>query len=180
MLLTLQAVQGWVGPTMAISLVLIASSFLVIASAVLFGALALRKQARRLREQMGGLEADARRSMRSVRRATRNAAEASQVLKEQAYHFAHTGKKVRGRIDDVTDMMHQRAGDSYIDVLSIRLPLLRAVHLLGQGKDAEEVVAGGRDQPVVERLGRLLRLVFTRQHFARTRHHGAPDPLPRA
>jgi len=50
----------------------------------------------------------------------------------------------------------------------------------GAGLDAQEVVAGRRDQPVVERLGRLLRLVFTRQHFARTRHHGAPDPLPRA
>ena len=37
--------------------------------------------------------------------------------------------------------VHQRAGDSYIDVLSIRLPLLRAVHLLGQGQDAEEIVA---------------------------------------
>jgi uncharacterized protein YoxC len=108
MLLTLQAVQGWVGPTMAISLVVIASSFLAIAGAVLFGALAVSRQAKKLREQMSGLEEDAKRAMRSVRRAARNTAEASQVLKEQAYHFARTGKRVRARIDDVSELVHQR------------------------------------------------------------------------
>jgi hypothetical protein len=111
MLLTLQAVQGWVGPTMAISLAVIALSFLAIAGAVLFGALAVRKQAKKLREQMLTFEDDARKAMRSVRRATRNTAEASQVLKEQAYHFARTGKKVRARLDDVTDLVHQRVGE---------------------------------------------------------------------
>jgi alkylation response protein AidB-like acyl-CoA dehydrogenase len=37
--------------------------------------------------------------------------------------------------------VHQRAGDSYIDVQAIRLSLLRAVHMLTQGDDAEEAVA---------------------------------------
>ena len=111
MLLTLQAVQGWVGPTMAVSLVVIALSFVVIAGAVLFGALAVRAQARKLREHLSGFEEDARRAMRSVRRATRNTAEASQVLKEQAYHFARTGKRVRARLDDVTELVHQRVGE---------------------------------------------------------------------
>ena len=37
--------------------------------------------------------------------------------------------------------VHQRAGDSYIDVQAIRLTLLRAVHCLSQGEDADEVVA---------------------------------------
>lgn len=37
--------------------------------------------------------------------------------------------------------VHQRAGDSYIDVQAIRLTLLRAVHCLVQGEDAEEAVA---------------------------------------
>jgi len=34
-----------------------------------------------------------------------------QVLKEQAYHFARTGKKVRARLEDVTDLVHQRVGE---------------------------------------------------------------------
>lgn len=96
---------------MAISLAVIALSFLAIAGAVLFGALAVRKQAKKLREQMVTFEDDARKAMRSVRRATRNTAEASQVLKEQAYLFARTGKKVRARLDDVTDLVHQRVGE---------------------------------------------------------------------
>jgi len=37
--------------------------------------------------------------------------------------------------------VHQRAGDSYIDVQAIRLTLLRAVHCLSQGEDAEQAVA---------------------------------------
>jgi methyl-accepting chemotaxis protein len=111
MLLTLQDVQGWVGPTMAVSLVVIALSFLVIAGAVLFGALAVARQAKKLREHMGSFEEDARRAMKSVRRATRNTAEASQVLKEQAYHFAHTGKRVRARLEDVTALVHQRVDE---------------------------------------------------------------------
>jgi len=111
MLLTLQGVQGWVGPTVAISLVVIAGSFLIIAGAVLFGALAVTRQAKRMRAQMGTLEEDARRAVRSARRAARNVSEASQVIKEEAYHFARTGKKVRGRIDDVTELVHQRVDE---------------------------------------------------------------------
>jgi 3-oxocholest-4-en-26-oyl-CoA dehydrogenase beta subunit len=37
--------------------------------------------------------------------------------------------------------VHQRAGDSYIDLQAIRLTLLRAVHCLAQGEDAEDAVA---------------------------------------
>lgn len=37
--------------------------------------------------------------------------------------------------------VHQRAGDAYIDVQAIRLTLLRAVHCLAQGEDAEAAVA---------------------------------------
>jgi hypothetical protein len=37
--------------------------------------------------------------------------------------------------------VHQRAGDAYIDVQAIRLTLLRAVHGLAQGEDAEQAVA---------------------------------------
>jgi len=120
MLLILQAVQGWVGPTVAISLVVIALSFLAIAGAVLFGALAVSRQARKLREHMATFEDDARRAMKSVRRATRNTAEASQVLKEQAYHFARTGKRVRARLDDVSELVHQRVGemDALYEVVS--------------------------------------------------------------
>ncbi|HEX5632454.1 MAG TPA: hypothetical protein VFX50_04470 [Gemmatimonadales bacterium] len=111
MLLALQAVQGWVGPTMAISLVVIALSFLAIAATVVLSGLAVARQARKLREQMATVEDDARRAMRSVRRAARNAAEASEVLKEQAHLFAHTGKKIRRRVDDVSLTVHQRIGE---------------------------------------------------------------------
>ena len=37
--------------------------------------------------------------------------------------------------------VHTRAGDAYIDVQAIRLTLLRAVHCLAHGEDAEEAVA---------------------------------------
>ncbi len=37
--------------------------------------------------------------------------------------------------------VHQRAGDSYIDVQAMRLTLLRAVHELARGEDAEDAVA---------------------------------------
>jgi alkylation response protein AidB-like acyl-CoA dehydrogenase len=37
--------------------------------------------------------------------------------------------------------VHQRAGDAYIDVQAIRLTLLRAVHCLAQGDDADQAVA---------------------------------------
>jgi alkylation response protein AidB-like acyl-CoA dehydrogenase len=37
--------------------------------------------------------------------------------------------------------VHQRAGDAYIDVQAIRLTLLRAVHCLVEGEDAEQTLA---------------------------------------
>jgi hypothetical protein len=123
MLLALQAVQGWVGTTVAISLVVIAASFLAIAGAVVVGALAVSRQAKKLRGQMGVLEDDAKRAVRSVRRAARNAAEASEVLKEQAHAFAHTGKKIRHRLDDATLRVHERVGelDALYEVVSEEL-----------------------------------------------------------
>lgn len=111
MLLTLQAVQGWVGPTVAISLVVIALSFFAIAAAVVAAAMGVSRQAKQLREELGGLRTDAQRAMKSVRRAARNAADASEVLREQAELFAHSGARLRGRLDDVSDVVQRRVGD---------------------------------------------------------------------
>ena len=60
---------------------------------------------------MGSLEEDARRAVRSARRAARNAPRRARCIKEEAYHFARTGKKVRGRVDDVTELVHQRVDE---------------------------------------------------------------------
>ncbi|MCU0619909.1 MAG: hypothetical protein MUC69_00220 [Gemmatimonadales bacterium] len=111
MLLTIQAVQGWVGPTMAISLVVIALSFFTIAAAIVAAALGVSRQARRMREELASLRTDAQRAMKSVRRAARNAADASEVLREQAELFAHSGARLRGRLEEVTDVVHQRVDD---------------------------------------------------------------------
>ena len=52
-----------------------------------------------------------------------------------------TERRQFGRPIGSFQAVHQRAGDSYIDVQAIRLSLLRAVHCLAQGQDAEEPVA---------------------------------------
>ena len=111
MLIALQGVQPWVGPTMAISLVVIALSFVAIAFTFVAAGLAVSKQAKKLREQTAGLQEDARKALRSMRRTARNVAEASDIVKHEAHLFAETGRGVRERIDDVADTVHERIED---------------------------------------------------------------------
>ena len=58
MILQSATAAGWVGPTTAISLVVIALAFVTIAVSVAYTALATVKQLKRLREQLSDLEGD--------------------------------------------------------------------------------------------------------------------------
>ncbi len=96
---------AWVGPTMAISLMVIAASFLVMGGVALAIGIGLRRQVRALKASVSGFAADAR----AVTARLRGELEGYAALSEEARG------KLRGAIDTVDGRL--RDLDALVEVL---------------------------------------------------------------
>jgi uncharacterized protein YoxC len=111
MLLQAQDTQAWVGPTMAISLVVIASAFAIIGIVTAALGLAIWKQLKDLRGQMAGVQDDLRRTMKSIRKGAKDIRGVTALVHEQVAGFASTGEELRGKVLDAADHVQTRLQD---------------------------------------------------------------------
>lgn len=111
MLLQLQVTPAWVGPTAAISLVVIALAFAIIGVVVGVIGLKVYRQLDALQQRIGGMEGDIKRTMRSVRRGAREASDVARLMHAEVEQFAGTSHEVQQRIMRVADRAQERFDD---------------------------------------------------------------------
>ena len=111
MLLQVQDTPAWVGPTMAISLAIIAFSFAVIGFVVALLGLALWRQLKDLRGQMAGVQDDLQRTMKSVRKGAKDIRGVTALVHDQVAAFAGTGEELREKVLDAADHVQVRLQD---------------------------------------------------------------------
>ena len=115
-MLTLALLQAattpeWVGPTVAISLAVLALSFL--AMALVVGVLALRVagQVRRLTPLVEGLQEDLSRTLQTARRLTEQGQDLLVLIRHEAGAFAETSRRVRRKVMKGVDRVELRLQD---------------------------------------------------------------------
>jgi uncharacterized protein YoxC len=102
---------GWVGPTMAIALVVVALSFVGIAVGVLIVASRLIEPVRQLSRVIQGLQDDLAWSLKGLRQLTEESQEVMELVRREAGAFAHTGRRLRRRLIRGADRIQTRLSD---------------------------------------------------------------------
>jgi uncharacterized protein YoxC len=119
------SLPGWVGPTAAISLVVIALSFAAIGVATVLLALTARRKMEALSGRLEALRHDFERVLESVRRVTESAT-------EEAEHYLATGRAIRhdlergvrrvkarlAELDALYEVVHEEVEETALDVAS--------------------------------------------------------------
>jgi hypothetical protein len=104
-------VPGWVGPTVAISLAVLALSFLGLVVAVAVAALRLTGQARKLSALLAGLQDDLAGALQALRRLTEQGQDLVLLLRHEAGAFAQTGRRLRRQVTKGADRIEQKLAD---------------------------------------------------------------------
>ena len=124
------ATPGWVGPTMAISLAIIAASALGVAVVVGIAALRLAGQVQKVGTLIDGLQDDLRQTLTTVRRLAEQGQDLAVLLRHEAGAYAQTGRRMRRKmvrgvdrleskladLETLYDLMHEELEDTALDV----------------------------------------------------------------
>lgn len=117
------SLPGWVGPTVALSLVVIALSFLAIGLAVVYSGLAVTRSLAKVSERLETLRKEFERVLESVRRVTESAS-------EEAQHYLATSRSIRhdlergvrrvkarlAELDALYEVVHEEVEETALDV----------------------------------------------------------------
>jgi uncharacterized protein YoxC len=126
----------WVGPTVAISLVIIAASFLVMGGVVLAIGLSLRKQSAKARAQLTAFAAESRAATKRVKDELEGFAELSAEVREKLRGAIDT---VDGRLKDLdalVEVMQEEAEDTALSVAAMVRTVRRTGGILGAARKA--------------------------------------------
>jgi uncharacterized protein YoxC len=136
----------WVGPTMAISLAVIALSFLGIALAVAIAALKLTGQVKKVGTLVDGLQDDIARTLKAVRRLTEQGQDVMVVVRQETGAFAQTGRRLRRKLvraadrvelkleelETLYDVVHDEVEGTALDVAAALRSVRRGNGMLGR------------------------------------------------
>lgn len=102
---------AWVGPTVALSLVVIALAFLGVGAASVLVALTARKEIRALSDKLAALRADLQGVVESARRIAATGAELSGDLRAEVHHYLATSRAIRHDLDRGVRRVKTRLAD---------------------------------------------------------------------
>lgn len=115
MLFALQAlpadVSGWVGPTMAISLAIVAASFITIAVIVVITAKSLKETSVSVAETVDRLEQDASPALQAARDILRDGKDVSGMVRKEAKSIVRTSKRIRKQARSGATRIEERLED---------------------------------------------------------------------
>jgi hypothetical protein len=145
-LLQAAAQPGWVGPTMAISLAVIAISILGVAAAIGVAALRLSAQVKRVGQTVDGLQDDVAQALKAARRLTEQAQDLMVLVRHEAGALAQTSRRVRrklvrgvdrveGKLSDLEtlyDLVHGEVEDAALDVAATLRSVRRGHGVIGR------------------------------------------------
>jgi uncharacterized protein YoxC len=101
----------WVGPTVAISLAVLALAFLAMAIAVGVAALRVAREIRKVGTMVDGLQDDVARTLKSVRGLTEQAQDVMVLVRHEAGAFAQTGRRLRRKTVRAVDRIEAKLQD---------------------------------------------------------------------
>ena len=110
-LLQAAATPAWVGPTMAISLAVIALSVLGMAIVLGRSVLKLVAQGKRIAAVFDTLQEDAQQAIVAARRLTEQAQDLMVLVRHEAGAFAETSRRVRRKVVRGIDRVEERLAD---------------------------------------------------------------------
>ena len=145
-LLQVAAGPAWVGPTIAISLALIALCFLGMAAVLGIAALRLSTQVKKLGAMVDGLQDDVAQALASVRRLTEQGQDLMVLVRHEAGALAQTSRRVRrklvrgvDRVEDkladletLYDLVHGEVEDAALDVAATLRSVRRGNGMIGR------------------------------------------------
>lgn len=154
--LQVAAMPVWVGPTIAISLALIALAIVGAAVAAAVAALRLAGHARKIAGMLDGLQDDVAQTLKAARQLTEQAQDLMVVVRHEAGAFAQTSRRLRrkvvrgvdrieGRLSDLEslyDVVHGEVEDTALDVAAALRTVRRGNGMLGRVRRL--LVAGRR------------------------------------
>ncbi|HET8650131.1 MAG TPA: hypothetical protein VFL95_08830 [Gemmatimonadales bacterium] len=140
------APAGWVGPTMAISLAVIALAVLVVGIVLVVIGIRLAGQINRVSEVTTGLRDDLSRTLRRGRRLLRRSEEVVGIVGQEANALAHTSRRLRRKVERGTeriqtrledlealyDVVHEEVEDTALDVAAAMRSLRRRDGMIGR------------------------------------------------
>jgi len=147
---------GWVGPTAAISLVVIALAFAAIAAGSVLLARAASKEISELSEKLEGIRGDLHDAMHAVRRVAETGEDLSVKLKDEIQHYLTTSRAVRqdldrgirkvktrlADLDALYEIVHEEVEDTALDVAARVRAVRRGSSVVGRLRRL--LVRGGR------------------------------------
>ena len=145
-LVQVSASPEWVGPTMAISLAVIALSFLGIALVVAIAVLKLTGQVKKVGALVDGLQDDIARTLKAVRRLTEQGQDVMVVVRQETGAFAQTGRRLRRKLvraadrvemkleelETLYDVVHDEVEGTALDVAAALRSVRRGNGMLGR------------------------------------------------
>ena len=110
-LLQVGSTPDWVGPTVAISLAVLALSFLGMAVALAVAAFRVASQAKKVGTLVDGLQDDIARTLKGVRSLTEQAQEVIVLVRHETGAFAQTGRRLRRKTVRAVDRIEAKLED---------------------------------------------------------------------
>jgi hypothetical protein len=145
-LLQASSTPEWVGPTVAISLAVLAISFLALALAIAAAVFRLTREVRKVGSMVEGLQDDIARTLRGVRRLTEQGQDIMVLVRHEAGAFAQTARRLRRRtvrtvdrietklqdLETLYDVVHDEIEGTALDLAAALRSLRRGNGLLGR------------------------------------------------
>ncbi|HZA91220.1 MAG TPA: hypothetical protein VE420_01230 [Gemmatimonadales bacterium] len=150
-MLTLALVQvgttpEWVGPTVAISLAILALSFLGMAIAVALAAFRVADQAKKLGTLVDGFQDDIARALKGVRNLSEQAQDVMVLVRHEAGAFSQTSRRLRRKmvsgadrieakledLETLYDVVHTEVESTALDVAAALRSVRRGNGMLGR------------------------------------------------
>jgi uncharacterized protein YoxC len=110
-LLQVGSTPEWVGPTVAISLAVLALSFLAMAIGVAIAAFRVAGEVRKVGTIVDGLQDDIVRTLKGVRRLTEQAQDVMVLVRHEAGAFAQTARRMRRKTVRAVDRIEAKLQD---------------------------------------------------------------------
>lgn len=145
-LLQVSTTPDWVGPTVAISLAVMALSVVGMAIGVTIAALKVAKQAKKVGGLVDGLQDDIARTLKGVRSLTEQAQEVMVLVRHETGAFAQTARRLRRKtvravdrieaklqdLETLYDVIHDEVEGSALDLAAALRSLRRGNGMLGR------------------------------------------------
>lgn len=104
-------VSGWVGPTIAISVAIMALAWIIVFAAAAVAVIAVQRRLDAVSDNLGGLRQDVAGMVEGARRVAEQGESIATMVREEGEAYIQTSRRFRRRLDHGLDRFAERAAD---------------------------------------------------------------------